>query len=109
MSILQPSVRPKVVSDDVQSHPGRKMTEREFLAWIALKTRAEWIDGEVEMMAADSLDHSTYGWWLLALVKEFVERHRLGSAYGPNVLVRLPRRKRIRMPDVVFIASDSSA
>jgi Uma2 family endonuclease len=108
MSILQPNVRRPAPSGDVQPHPGRKLTEREFLQWIGPKTRAEWVDGEVEMMAADSIDHADYGWWLLSLVKLFVAHHGLGTAHGSSVLVRLPRQKRMRMPDVIFLGSGST-
>lgn len=109
MSLLNGIITGPAPAGSVQTHPGRALTEREFLEWIGPKTRAEWVDGEVEMMAADSLDHADYGWWLLTVVKEFVSHHRLGTAHGPSVLVRLPRRKRLRMPDVVFVAAGGAA
>jgi Uma2 family endonuclease len=109
MSILQPTVRRSAPGGDVQTHPGRKLTEREFLGWIWPKTRAEWVDGEVVIMAADSLDHARYDLWLLSLVMLFVESRRLGEVYGPSVFVRLPRLRRLRMPDVVFTASGGPA
>jgi len=109
MSLLQPIIRRSEPRGDIQPHPGRRFTEREFLEWIGPKTRAEWIDGEVEMMAADSLDHSDFGWWLLSVVKLFVSRRALGTTHGPNVLVRLPRQRRTRMPDVAFIAKGGAA
>ena len=84
MSLLQPVARPSPLRGDVQPHPGRKLSEQEFLDWIGHKTRAEWVDGEVVMMAADSFDHAGYGWWLLSAVKLFVDDRRLGDVIRPQ-------------------------
>lgn len=91
-------------ADDIQPPPGRRMTEREFVSWIDDKTRAEWADGEVIVMAADSIENSKLGLWLLALVEDFSDHHGLGEVLGPNVMVRLGRQRRRRMPDVLFVA-----
>jgi Uma2 family endonuclease len=89
-----------------QAHPGRRMTEKEFDAWIGEKTRAEWVDGEVEMMsAAVSFEHDEVGGWLRAVVGMFAKRRQLGVVHGPEILVRLPRVRRKRLPDVLFLAN----
>lgn len=36
-------------AEDQKPHPGRRMTEEEFVAWCGPKTRAEWVDGEVTL------------------------------------------------------------
>lgn len=109
MPLLQPIVRGRPAADDLQPHPGRKLTEQEFLEWIGPKTRAEWADGEVEMMAPDNLDHADYAGWLYSLVRQFVQARQLGNVYGPNVMVRLPRQRRRRVPDLLFVAKGGVA
>ena len=109
MSLLQPSIRRRAPAGDVQSHPGRELTEREFLEWIWPKTRAEWVDGEVVLMAPDNVDHADSAGWLYSLVRQFVQARRLGHVYGTSVMVRLPRQRRRRMPDLLFVAKGGAA
>ena len=92
-----------------QPPPYRRLTEREFDAWIQEQTRAEWVDGEVVMMAPANLDHDDVVWWFRSLVTHFVQRRRLGTVHGPEVLVRLQRIRRKRLPDVAFVATGRSA
>lgn len=85
------------------------MTEAEFMEWIDESTRAEWVDGEVVMMAPANLDHADFSGWLYSLVREFVNRRQLGRVYGTEVLVRLPRQRRRRLPDLLFVAAEREA
>jgi len=50
MPLVRPIVRTVPVEDEFQSHPGRRMTEQEFVQWVGEKTRAEWINGNVIVM-----------------------------------------------------------
>ena len=109
MSLLQPKVRRHAPTGDVQSDPGRRLTEREFLEWIWPKTRAEWVDGEVVLLAPDNVDHADFAGWLYSLVRQFVQARRLGSVYGPSVMVRLAGQRRRRMPDLLFVAKGGAA
>lgn len=93
---------------DLRPHPRRRMTEAEFLAWADEDTLAEWVDGEVIMMAPANVDHDQFFGWLRSLLTMFVEHHDLGAVFGPEVLVRLPRQRRLRMPDLVFVAKSHS-
>jgi Uma2 family endonuclease len=95
---------PPTEPTDARPHPGRRLTEAEFLAWIDEDTRAEWVDGEVIMMAPVSIDHDQFFGWLRTLLTLYVEHHDLGSVFGTEVLVRLPRLRRLRMPDLVFVS-----
>jgi Uma2 family endonuclease len=93
-----------------QAHPGRRMNAEEFLEWIQEKTRAEWVDGEVEMMAPASLEHDDLVGWVRMVVKLFVDHHDLGRVLGPEVLVNLASIRQKRLPDVMFVqvtAADS--
>jgi Uma2 family endonuclease len=97
--------RPSSLGDG-KPHPGRRMTEREFLDWVDDKTRAEWVDGEVIVLPPDNLENDGTGFWLRALVQDFVEHSDLGKVMGPNFTVRLGRQRRRRVPDVLFVAKD---
>jgi Uma2 family endonuclease len=91
-------------SADRKPHPGRRMTEREFLEWADEDTFAEWVDGEVVMMAPANIDHDQFFGWLRTVVSLFVEQHELGRVFGSEVLVRLPRQRRLRQPDLLFVS-----
>lgn len=90
---------------DGKPHPGRRMTELEFEQWVDATTRAEWVDGEIVMMAPASLDHAEFAMWLQTVLRLFVEKHEAGAVYGTDVSVRLPKQRRRRLPDVLFVSS----
>lgn len=92
-----------------QRPPRRRMSEREFDAWIQEKTRAEWVDGEVVMMAPAAVDHDDVVGWLIALLKLYLAWSPLGTIHGPEVLVRLQKIRRKRLPDVAFVSADRAA
>src|SRR5205807_315667 len=104
-----PRHRDRQALGDFKRHPGRRMSEAEFVEWIDGKTRAEWVDGEVVLMPPDNLDHADFGGWLYAVVRAFVTRRSLGAVYGPNVMIRLPRQRRRRIPDLLFVAKGGAA
>jgi len=80
------------------------MTEAEFVAWADAKTRAEWVDGEVVIMPPVSDDHDDFGRWLHTLVQGLVEIRDLGRIKGPEFMVRLPKQRRRRTPDLLFVS-----
>jgi Uma2 family endonuclease len=82
--------------------PGR-MTEEEFAVWCNQDTRAEWVDGEVVMMAPLAWEQSDLGAWLLSLLRYFVEDRDLGVVVY-EFQVRLATQQRRRVPDICFIA-----
>lgn len=86
--------------------PSLRMTEEEFVAWCDDNTHAEWVDGEVIFMPPISGEHDELGGWLHILVRLFVERRSLGKVRGPEFMVRLPKQRRRRVPDLLFIAND---
>lgn len=91
------------VSDD-QPHPGRRMTEEEFVAWVGEKTRAEWVDGEVIVMPPANEEHADLSLWLSMLLRLYVERRAPGVVRGTDFTVRLGPRRRRRLPDVFYVA-----
>lgn len=88
--------------------PGVRMTEREFVEWSFGRVDAEWSDGEVILMPPVSDEHNDLDTWLTTLVRMFVEA-RLGGFVRNNMFVRFPRRRRRRVPDLMYIAEAHAA
>lgn len=85
--------------------PGLRMTEAEFERWADSDVHAEWADGEVILMPPVSFEQTDLQGWLMTVVREFVEDGELGKVAGPEFAVRLPRQRRRRVPDLLFIAA----
>ncbi len=66
--------------------------------------RAEWIDGEVELMSAVSSSHQRIGNFLFRILTEFVEVHDLGEVFQLEFQMKLARERRGREPDLFFVA-----
>lgn len=90
---------------DGKPHPGRRMTEEEFVEWADDTTHAEWVDGEVMMMSPVSDDHDQYQWWLRTVLHTFIKRRRLGRVKGPEFMMRLGPERAWRAPDVLFVST----
>ena len=108
MKLLDRITRTKVLPE-VQAHPGRRLTEREFVAWAGEKTRAEWVDGEVQIMPPVSDEHDQAVNWFTRILGLYVESKGLGVVKGPEFMVRLPRQARRRLPDVLFVSASRAS
>lgn len=85
----------------------RHMTEEQFVAWATrTERRAEWADGEVQLMNAIELGHLEFTDFLKELLRRFVRQHGLGRVVGEPYQVRLPKVRRRRQPDVYFVPSE---
>jgi Uma2 family endonuclease len=82
------------------------MSEQEFEAWVLANegVRAEWVDGEVQMMSPASFEHCDLNLWLGHLLLGFVEERRLGAVVGPEFTIRLRGGQVRRVPDLLFVA-----
>lgn len=100
---MTPTVPPTIEGDGKPS-PGRRLTEAEFVAWVDDKTRAEWTDGEVEMMSPVSRRHVDLDVFLLEVLRRFTRHHQAGEVFGPEYQVVLPPDRRRRTPDILFVA-----
>lgn len=83
--------------------PGLRMTEAEFEAWSDEDVNAEWVDGEVVLMSAMSLEQADLFTWLIRLVGGFVEDRGVGKVLGSEFSIRLGRLRRRRNPDVLVV------
>jgi Uma2 family endonuclease len=84
--------------------PGVRMSEREFVEWSFDRFDAEWVDGEVILMAPANEEHETLDEWFGRLLGDFIEQRESGVLLR-NMFVRFPRRRRLRVPDLMFIAA----
>ena len=85
--------------------PPRRLTFEEFLDWCDEDTRAEWVDGVVEVMSPGSRRHQLVLQFIFRLVADWVEAGDLGEVHSQQFLMRLPRSlRRGRMPDVLYVA-----
>jgi Uma2 family endonuclease len=92
------------LAGDVKPHPGRRMTEKEFVEWVDDKTPAEWVDGEVIIMPPANDDHDDFIHWLRYVLQDFVDARDLGRVKGPEFTARFGRHRRRRIPDILFVA-----
>lgn len=88
--------------------PSQRMTEEEFVAWCDEDTRAEWVDGEVIIMAPASLKHTRLTLWLAMLLQLFAKDRDLGEIIGGDLMVRFASQRRRRMPDILFVTKARS-
>jgi Uma2 family endonuclease len=87
--------------------PSRWMSEEDFVRWaVANRVRAEWVEGEVIVMAPANLEHADLNGWVYMLLRLYVEKRQLGRVIF-DVFTRLavPRRQ-LRVPDVLYISND---
>ena len=86
--------------------PTGPMTEDEFVAWCDEDVKAEWVDGEVIIMSPASSRHVQIATWLIRVMGDSVEDRDLGEIFGTELMVRLVRQKRRRVPDIFFVAKE---
>lgn len=80
-----------------------KITYEEFLERYD-GIRAEWIDGEVELMSPVSNVHQRIGNFLFRVMAEFVEVYDLGDIFQAEFQMKLSGLRRGREPDILFVA-----
>lgn len=101
MSAAKP---PDLDWDEFVVPPPQPMTEEEFDRWHDELLRGEWVDGKVEFMAPASTEHTEIQNYILWLIQSYLQRKRLGKVWGPEIAVNLPKLRRKRVPDIVFLS-----
>jgi Uma2 family endonuclease len=84
--------------------PGLRLTESQFEAEFR-DIKAEWVDGEVIIIAPVSGEHADLNGWLFRLISDFVEHHELGLVRGPEFSMRLASIRTWRCPDIMFVSN----
>jgi Uma2 family endonuclease len=91
---------------DLPIAPQRRMSEDEFVAWCFKEdVRAEWVDGEVIVMSPNTVEHVAVFRFLIVVLVGFVESRDLGEVMGSELFVRLPKQRRRRLPDILFVSA----
>ena len=93
------------VTPDQPAPPPTPASFEEFLAWADEDTRAEWVNGEIVVMAPTSIEHVRLADFLLRIMSYFAEEHELGEVLSAPFLMRLSTRPSGREPDLLFVAS----
>jgi Uma2 family endonuclease len=83
--------------------PGVRVTETQFQRELK-NVKAEWIDGEVILMAPVSGEHADLFIWLMRLISDFAEVHDSGLVRGPEFPMRLTAARTWRCPDIMFVS-----
>jgi Uma2 family endonuclease len=88
--------------------PGLRLSESQFEAEFR-DIKAEWVNGEVIIMAPVSREHADINGWLFRLICEFVEHHDLGQVFGTEYPMRLAFLRTWRVPDIMFVGKAKSS
>jgi Uma2 family endonuclease len=81
-----------------------KIGFEDFLAWLDEDTRAEWIDGVVQMPSPASARHQQIVFFLARVIASFLEVYPLGTIVEAPFLMKLSHSA--REPDLLFVAAD---
>jgi Uma2 family endonuclease len=92
-------------SADRKVPPPPPVSFEEFLAWSDEDSRAEWVDGEIIVMAPSNLGHQDLLGFLYKLIDDHVRANRLGRVFLAGVLMRLASRPSGREPDLLSVAA----
>ncbi len=83
-----------------------KLSYEEFLEKTSDGMWAEWVDGEVITMTVSN-EHQDLVFFLIALLRHFVEAHQLGRILGEPFQMKTGPELPGRAPDVFFVAKEN--
>lgn len=81
------------------------MTFEEFLEWVDEDTRAEWVDGRVELMTPVNAQHQHIVFFLVKVLGIYIDERGLGQLSGDPAGFRNAGTSSFRMPDLFFVAN----
>ena len=87
--------------------PVGKVTFAEFIEWCDEDIRAEWIDGDIELMPSPaSLDHQDIAGFLDRTLGTYVETLDLGKVVLAPYVMHMAQISRGREPDLIFVKKE---
>lgn len=101
-------IKPVVTKPAADDAPLR-MTYAKFLAWEGGNQHAEWVNGEVVMMAPVSNEHSEIQVFLLTILKLFVDAWDVGQIRTEPFQMKTGPDLPGRSPDILFVAKRNVA
>ncbi len=87
--------------------PTKRMSYEEFLAWCDEDTWAEWVEGEVIVLAPASERHQAVRGFLEAVMTVHAEQGRLGRVLGAPFQMKTGPDLPGREPDILFVANEN--
>jgi Uma2 family endonuclease len=85
-------------------NPVTTITFEDFFAWSDEDTRAEWVDGVVQIPSPANARHQMIMFFLARVIASFLEVRPLGTILEAPFLMKLAQSA--REPDLVFVATD---
>ncbi|MFQ5794089.1 MAG: Uma2 family endonuclease [Candidatus Bipolaricaulia bacterium] len=86
--------------------PTEKLTYEEFLEWCDEDTWAEWVDGEVIVLAPASRKHQELADFLTQVLGIFVKQQELGVVLSAPFQMKTGPELPGREPDLLFVAKE---
>ena len=87
--------------------PKENMSFEEYIDWLDTDTRADWVNGRIEILASPAaLSHQEAGGFLYKVLGFYVEAHDLGQLIFAPYVMRLAAIARGREPDLIFVRKD---
>lgn len=80
------------------------MTFEAFLEWVDEQTRAEWVNGKVELMTPVNVVHQQVMFFLASVLKPFLEERDLGELIAGPAGFKNSVVPSFREPDLFFIS-----
>jgi Uma2 family endonuclease len=103
--LIPPELRlPLLAALAAGPNPVTKITFEDFLAWSDEDTRAEWVDGAIEMPSPASARRQQITQFLVQVIAAFLRVRPLGSLVEAPFLMKLAQSA--REPDLLFVAAN---
>ena len=96
------------VSELAQRIPPKEYVSfEEYIEWLDEDTRAEWVNGRIEIMASPAaIGHQNIASFLDRVVGVYLEAHDLGVLVLAPYVMRMAAIARGREPDLIFVQKD---
>ena len=87
--------------------PKENVSFEQYIEWLDEDTRAEWVNGRIEIMASPaSLNHQDIGGFLCSILRPYLESKDLGRVVLAPYVMRMANIARGREPDLIFVQKD---
>ncbi|HMV48828.1 MAG TPA: Uma2 family endonuclease [Blastocatellia bacterium] len=79
----------------------------QYIEWLDEDTRAEWVNGRIEIMASPAaINHQNIAIFLDRVLGIYIESHDLGQLIFAPYVMRMAAIARGREPDLIFVRKD---
>jgi Uma2 family endonuclease len=86
---------------------GEYVSFEQYIEWLDEDTRAEWVNGRIEIMASPAaINHQNIAIFLDRVLGVYIEVHDLGQLIFAPYVMRLAAIARGREPDLIFVRKD---